>query len=156
MYTISHAAYTKGRLQRASSRSFPLSPSLKKSLICPQLSKAPLPIGRPPEKSQRKHPPAQSVLSKLKKNTLRNLSPLVSSPNSPLKLTCLSPKLENPLKISTKNSHQKSYHPSKIRRINTKAWIRVKIEGRTNRWACGTWIYRISYQVMFMGSKQVG
>ena len=137
---ISHATYTEGQLQRAPSHSFPLSPSLEKSLLCPQLSKAPLPIGRPPEKSQRKHPPAQSVLSKLKKNTLRNLSPLVSSPNSPLKLT----------------SPPKHPCPGKIKRINTKAWIRVKIEGRTNRWACGTWIYRISYQVMFMGSKQVG
>ena len=157
MYTISHAAYTKGRLQRASSRSFPLSPSLKKSLICPQLSKAPLPVGRPPEKKRSKSTPCSKCLLQAQKNIpSKNLSPLVSSPNSPLKLTCLSPKLENPLKISTKNSHQKSYHPSKIRRINIKAWTRVKTEGRTNRWACSSWMYRTSYQVIFMGSKQVG
>ena len=39
----------------------------KSTTLCPQLSKAPLLVGRPPKKSQQKHPPAQSVLSKLKK-----------------------------------------------------------------------------------------
>ena len=82
--------------------------SPKKSLFCPQLSKAPLPVGWLLEKSQQKHLPCSKCLLQAKKNTLRKpvssrlypkLSPQSNLPPFPKISPKISPKTPPPLRV---------------------------------------------------------